>query len=125
MISLLKPAPEIPRLPAQRVDAAYRRLRWQVFAGIFVGYAGYYFVRKNFALAMPDILRAVQNWLALSCCDAAVLSLTESFARQLAPYANSVKATEFRIMGNPFCSADILNRLNNHWWLTGGDTDYR
>lgn len=58
MISLLKPAPEIPRLPAQRVDAAYRRLRWQVFAGIFVGYAGYYFVRKNFALAMPDILRA-------------------------------------------------------------------
>ncbi len=74
---------------------------------------------------MPDILRAVQNWLALSCCDAAVLSLTESFARQLAPYANSVKATEFRIMGNPFCSADILNRLNNHWWLTGGDTDYR
>ncbi len=74
---------------------------------------------------MPDILRAVQNWLALSCCDAAVLSLTESFARQLAPYASSVEATEFRIMGNPFCSADILNRLNNHWWLTGGDTDYR
>ena len=58
MISLLKPAPEIPRLPAERVDATYRRLRWQVFAGIFVGYAGYYFVRKNFALAMPDILRA-------------------------------------------------------------------
>jgi len=58
MISLLKPAPEIPRLPAERVDAAYRRLRWQVFAGIFVGYAGYYFVRKNFALAMPDILRS-------------------------------------------------------------------
>jgi OPA family glycerol-3-phosphate transporter-like MFS transporter len=58
MISLLKPAPELPRLPAEQVDGAYRRLRWQVFAGIFVGYAGYYFVRKNFALAMPDILRA-------------------------------------------------------------------
>ena len=57
MISLLRPAAEIPRLSPERVDGVYRRLRWQVFAGIFVGYAGYYLVRKNFALAMPDILR--------------------------------------------------------------------
>jgi OPA family glycerol-3-phosphate transporter-like MFS transporter len=28
-----------------------------VFIGIFVGYAAYYLVRKNFALAIPDILR--------------------------------------------------------------------
>ena len=74
---------------------------------------------------MPDILLAVQNWLALSGKDTAVLSLTESFARQLAPFANSIRTTEFRIMGNPFCSADTLHRLSNRWWLTGGDTDYR
>jgi OPA family glycerol-3-phosphate transporter-like MFS transporter len=29
-----------------------------VFAGIFLGYAAYYLVRNNFALAMPDILAA-------------------------------------------------------------------
>ncbi|MBI3878649.1 MAG: MFS transporter [Verrucomicrobia bacterium] len=57
MFSFLKPAPDAPRLPADRVDPGYRRLRWQVFAGIFIGYAAYYLVRKNFALAMPDILR--------------------------------------------------------------------
>ncbi|MBI5775007.1 MAG: MFS transporter, partial [Verrucomicrobia bacterium] len=57
MFALLKPAPDAPRLPAGRVDPEYRRLRWQVFAGIFVGYAAYYLVRKNFALAMPDILK--------------------------------------------------------------------
>jgi OPA family glycerol-3-phosphate transporter-like MFS transporter len=57
MISLLKPAPAAERLPLDRVDPIYRRLRWQVFAGIFIGYAAYYLVRKNFALAMPDILR--------------------------------------------------------------------
>lgn len=40
------------------VDPVYRRLRLQVFAGIFVGYAAYYLVRKNFSLALPDILAA-------------------------------------------------------------------
>lgn len=58
MISFLKPAPPAPELPAGRVDAEYRRLRWQVFAGIFVGYAGFYLVRNNFSLAMPAILKA-------------------------------------------------------------------
>jgi OPA family glycerol-3-phosphate transporter-like MFS transporter len=56
VFAFLKPAPDAPPLPADRVDPEYRRLRLQVFAGIFIGYAAYYLVRKNFALAMPDIL---------------------------------------------------------------------
>ncbi|MDG1890979.1 MAG: phosphoglycerate transporter protein PgtP [Verrucomicrobiota bacterium] len=56
MFSVFKPAPEAPPLPVERVDPEYRRLRWRVFAGIFIGYAAYYLVRKNFALAIPDIL---------------------------------------------------------------------
>jgi OPA family glycerol-3-phosphate transporter-like MFS transporter len=55
---LLHPAPPAPRLPADRITPAYRRLRRQVFSGIFIGYAAYYLVRKNFALAIPDILKA-------------------------------------------------------------------
>ncbi|MDQ3487430.1 MAG: phosphoglycerate transporter protein PgtP [Acidobacteriota bacterium] len=39
------------------VDSAYRRHRRSVFIGIFIGYAGYYLVRNNLALAIPDILR--------------------------------------------------------------------
>ncbi len=57
MLAFLKPAAHVPPLGAEHVDAEYRRLRRQVFIGIFVGYAAYYLVRKNFALAMPDILR--------------------------------------------------------------------
>jgi OPA family glycerol-3-phosphate transporter-like MFS transporter len=57
VISFFKPAAHAAALPEARVDAEYRRLRWQVFAGIFVGYAGFYLVRSNFALAMPDILK--------------------------------------------------------------------
>jgi OPA family glycerol-3-phosphate transporter-like MFS transporter len=57
MIGLLKPAAYAAPLPAADVDPTYRRLRRRVFAGIFIGYAGYYLVRTNLALAIPDILR--------------------------------------------------------------------
>jgi OPA family glycerol-3-phosphate transporter-like MFS transporter len=56
MIGLLKPASHSEPLPAEQVDPSYKRLRWQVFIGIFVGYAGYYLVRKNFTLAMPHLI---------------------------------------------------------------------
>lgn len=56
MISFLKPASHRAPLPDEDVDATYKRLRLQVFIGIFVGYAGYYLVRKNFALAMPYLV---------------------------------------------------------------------
>ena len=57
MMALLRPAAYAPPLPQAEVDPAYRGLRIQVFAGIFIGYAGYYLVRNNLALAIPDILR--------------------------------------------------------------------
>lgn len=57
MIGLLKPAAFAAPLPAQQVAPTYRRLRLEVFAGIFAGYAGYYLVRTNLALAIPDLLR--------------------------------------------------------------------
>ncbi len=57
MIGPLRPAQHIPRLAPSRIDPEYRRLRRQVFLGIFVGYAAYYLVRNNLALAIPDILK--------------------------------------------------------------------
>jgi MFS transporter, OPA family, glycerol-3-phosphate transporter len=62
MIGLLRPAPESPRLPADRVDPEYRRLRRQVFAGIFVGYAAYYLVRNTLAIAIPDLLKLYPHY---------------------------------------------------------------
>lgn len=56
MIGLLKPAAFSAPIAADLVDPEYRRLRRRVYAGIFVGYAGYYLVRNNFALAIPDLL---------------------------------------------------------------------
>ena len=55
MLKLFRPAPVIDPLPKEKVDKEYKKLRWQVFLGIFIGYAGYYLVRKNFSIAMPDL----------------------------------------------------------------------
>ncbi|CAM3554689.1 glycerol-3-phosphate transporter [Parendozoicomonas haliclonae] len=52
----LSPPPAAAPLTASDVDPTYKRLRLQVFLGIFLGYAGYYLVRKNFSLAIPDLL---------------------------------------------------------------------
>lgn len=57
MIATLKPAPPAPPVAASRVDREYRANRRRVFAGIFLGYAAYYLVRNNLALAIPDLLR--------------------------------------------------------------------
>lgn len=56
MFDFLKPAPRLPPMPMDRQASEYKRLKWQVFAGIFIGYAAYYLVRKNISLALPDIL---------------------------------------------------------------------
>ena len=58
MFGPFKPAPHIAELPADKIDSTYKRLRWQVFAGIFFGYAAYYFVRANFDLAQPGLIQA-------------------------------------------------------------------
>lgn len=56
MLGIFAPAAHRTPLPADRIDPVYRRLRWQIFAGIFIGYAGYYLLRKNFSLAMPYLV---------------------------------------------------------------------
>ncbi len=55
-IKLFSPAPHKELLPLSRIDPEYKKQRFKVFLGIFLGYAGYYLVRKNFSLAMPDLV---------------------------------------------------------------------
>jgi len=53
---LLRPAAHKQLLPPQEIDPAYKKLRLQVFLGIFIGYAGYYLVRNTFSMVMPDLI---------------------------------------------------------------------
>ncbi len=56
IINFLKPAAHKALLPEDKIDSTYKKLRIQVFLGIFIGYAGYYLVRKVFSLAMPNLV---------------------------------------------------------------------
>jgi OPA family glycerol-3-phosphate transporter-like MFS transporter len=56
VIGPLTPPAHREPIAADTVDSTYRRLRLQVFLGIFIGYAGYYLVRRNFTLAMPNLI---------------------------------------------------------------------
>jgi OPA family glycerol-3-phosphate transporter-like MFS transporter len=53
MFGFFKPASHIARLPQEKINPKYKKLRWQVFVGIFIGYFSFYLVRNNFALAIP------------------------------------------------------------------------
>ena len=56
MIGFLKPKALITPLADEKVDSVYQKQRWKIFFGIFIGYAAYYLVRKNFTLIMPDLI---------------------------------------------------------------------
>lgn len=56
MFGIFKPAPHQPLIAQDKIDDTYKKYRWQIFMGIFVGYAAYYLVRKNFSLAMPFLI---------------------------------------------------------------------
>lgn len=56
-MSLFTPPPDIPRIPGDKRTLAphYRYWRFRQLLITFVAYAVYYFVRKNFSVAMPLI----------------------------------------------------------------------
>ncbi|MBQ6648864.1 MAG: glycerol-3-phosphate transporter, partial [Muribaculaceae bacterium] len=55
MSKFLAPPAFKPERTGPEADAEYRRLRWQVFIGIFIGYAGFYLVRKNLSMAVAPL----------------------------------------------------------------------
>lgn len=102
MISLLKPSPPPASfVPSDRIDAEYRRQRWRVFAGIFIGYAAFYLVRKNFALAIPDILKEYPQY-SKAALGSAMTGLSIAYG-----------VSKF-IMGS------VSDRSNPRWFMTLG-----
>ena len=56
MSRFLDPPAAKPQLPENKVDRTYKMMRIKVFLGAFLGYAGYYLVRKNLSLAAPEMI---------------------------------------------------------------------
>lgn len=55
LLSIFAPAPVIPlrTMSPGETEAEYRRWRWRVMVATIIGYALFYFVRKNLSVAMP------------------------------------------------------------------------
>ena len=53
MVGILKPAAHIDEIPVDKQSALYKRLRWQIFMGIFIGYAGFTLFVKTFRWRYP------------------------------------------------------------------------
>ena len=53
MFKFLRQPPHRPIQQGPEADTRYRKLRMQVFLGAFIGYAGFYLVRKNLSMAFP------------------------------------------------------------------------
>ncbi len=74
---------------------------------------------------VPYVINAAQCWMAENAGKALLFSLTKRFTRPLESFAVRCETTQFRIMCNPFSTPECIASLENRWWLTGGDTDYR
>lgn len=57
LLKIYKPAKHIDRLPSDKIDPEYKKLRFQMMLSIFFGYAAFYLVRKNFSLAKPYLIK--------------------------------------------------------------------
>jgi MFS transporter, OPA family, glycerol-3-phosphate transporter len=101
MISFLKPTPAAPLLPPEKIDPEYRRQRRRVFAGIFIGYAAFYLVRKNFALAIPDIIRDHPNY-SKAALGSAMTGLSIAYGV------------------SKFLMGSVSDRSNARWFMTLG-----
>jgi hypothetical protein len=74
---------------------------------------------------VPHIVQAAREWLSGIKGQQLKLWLASSHSNLLADQTLSITPLEFRIMANPYTPAQELQRLDQRWWLTSGDTDYR
>lgn len=99
MLNLFKPAPHVERLSEERTEAEYKKLRFQVFMGIFIGYAAYYLLRKNFSIAMPYLVE-------------------EGFSKGELGLALSAISISYGI--SKFVMGTVSDRSNARWFMTAG-----
>ena len=100
MIGLFKPAVHRERLAEPLLDKEYKKLRRQVFLGIFFGYAGYYLVRKNFSLAIPFLIEE------------------QGFTRGQLGVALSAVSIAYGL--SKFLMGNVSDRSNPRYFLTAG-----
>lgn len=107
----------LKKVAAEKVDAEYSRLRWQVFMGIFIGYAGYYLIRKNFSLAMPDLLARGYDEAQLGFALSGV-SLAYGISKFVMGYVSDRSNARYFITAGLLLSACTMIFMGTSAWAT-------
>lgn len=121
MFGIFKPKAHIDRLSPDSIDSTYSRLRWQLFIGIFVGYAGYYLVRKNFSLAMPYLIEQGFSRGDLGVALAAV-SIAYGLSKFLMGSVSDRSNPRYFLSGGLLMSALVMFCFGFMPWATGSVT---
>ena len=112
---------ELPAGP--ETDGKYKSMRLQVFLGAFIGYAGFYLVRKNFSMAIPALaplgfektelgIVLSMNAVAYALSKFLMGSVSDrSNARTFLPLVLNFLVGWFNGMGWPPCG-----RVMTHWF---------
>ncbi|MHB8354691.1 MAG: GNAT family protein [Burkholderiales bacterium] len=74
---------------------------------------------------LPRLITAARRLIGTIGGQTLMVWLTGRWAERLGQEASNHTLLEFRIMANPRTPQAVLDRFNQRWWLTSGDTDYR
>ncbi|MBN1282372.1 MAG: MFS transporter [Proteobacteria bacterium] len=111
ILSFLKVAPHAkPIEDPAKVKSLYRYWRWQTITSLVIGYAVYYFVRKNFSMAMPSFL----DELGYTKTDLGIVLTLFSIVYGVGKFANGViadRANSRYMLALGLLAAAIVNIL--------------
>ena len=128
ILSYLQPPPPAPPLPPEQLAAQYRAWRIRQISTVFIGYAVFYFVRKNLPVAIPKMVAD----LGISTAQLGLFLTAHDLLYGVAKFGNGVLADR----SNPryFMAAGLLLSalcnlafglssglaLLGLWWLING-----
>ncbi|RUR13070.1 MFS transporter [Legionella sp. km772] len=120
LFKILKPAPFLPELQDKNlVEQQYRYWRIRTFYGMYLGYVLFYFTRKSFIFAMPEL----QNTLGMTKTElgliASILSLSYGISKFLSGILGD-KSNPRYLMAIGLILTGVFNILfgmSSTWWL--------
>ena len=125
---LAPPAPKPEQKPGPALDKRYKKMRMQVFAGAFIGYAAFYLVRKNFSMAIPFLDKfgsdkgelgtvLAMNAIAYALSKFLMGSVSDrSNARKFLPLGLILSALAMAFMVWPIQAFDLVTHPENKIW---------
>ena len=88
-MNFLTPPVAKKKVETNKIDPTYKKLRWQVFFGIFIGYAGYYLLRNNFSIVMPKLINEGFSKTQLGFAFSAI-SIAYGFSKFYTPVTSKI-----------------------------------